>query len=55
VYSRADCVFIFESLFELLTKLGELKHNIEQTVATKDPETLRTVARNTRERVYACF
>jgi hypothetical protein len=31
----------------------EMEHNIEQTVASIDPETLRKVARNTLERVNA--
>lgn len=33
--------------------LKELKHNIEQTVASNDPETLRKVTRNTSERMDA--
>jgi hypothetical protein len=35
--------------------LEELKHNIEQTVANIDPETLGKVALNTFKKVDACL
>jgi hypothetical protein len=33
----------------------ELKHNIEQTVADTDPETLHKVTQNTLKRVDTCL
>jgi hypothetical protein len=35
--------------------LEELKHNLEQTIANIDPETLRKVAQNTVKWMDACL
>jgi hypothetical protein len=52
VYSRAERVFVLEHYFALLLFV---EHNIEQTVANIDPQTLRKVARNTLKREDACL
>jgi hypothetical protein len=49
-------VFLKERVYSNNSRsLGELKHNVEQSVANTDPETLGNVARNTLERVDACL
>jgi hypothetical protein len=54
---RQTSVRIFQrnSLLEQTSMLGEIKHNIQQTVANTNPDTLRKVVQNTLNSVGVVF